>query len=190
MHHYARHHGVTITLHWATALAILLAVAAVLLREVIEDDDMRNVLLNLHRSLGVLILLLAGVRLVARLVINASHVHLSLPKAIRLASTVGHLALFALPVTGWLLSNAEGKTVSPFGLFNLPMLVTKNRDLGDPLGDVHEPLPGCSSPSSRCMRVPHSGTTSGAKTKCCAPCFPLGDEATPYTTNRDSLMKN
>lgn len=142
MTHYARHHSLTIILHWTTALAILVAVGAILLRELVEDDELRALLINLHRSLGVLILFLAAVRLVARLSINSQHIHTGLPRSIRLVSSAGHTALyaflFALPITGWLLTNAEGKGVSPFGLFDLPILITRNRDLADQLGDFHE----------------------------------------------------
>jgi cytochrome b561 len=65
-----------------------------------------------------------------------------LPNVVRLAAKAGHaflyLFLLALPLTGWLLTNAQGKAASFFGLFNLPMLVAKNRDLVDQLGDIHE----------------------------------------------------
>jgi cytochrome b561 len=47
-----------------------------------------------------------------------------------------YLLLFALPVTGWLLTGAEGDAVTWFGLFELPALPA---GLGeDTLEDVHE----------------------------------------------------
>lgn len=137
-----RYHGMTILLHWTTALAILLAVASVLMRDVMEDDDWQDILLNLHRSLGVSILLLAAVRLLNRFITHANQINTNLPNVVRLAAKAGHaflyLFLLALPLTGWLLTNAQGKAASFFGLFNLPMLVAKNRDLVDQLGDIHE----------------------------------------------------
>jgi len=142
MNNTARYHGLTIAMHWATALAILLAVGSVLLRDALEDEDWQSFLLNLHRSMGVSILFLAAVRLLTRLVTSSSHVNAGLPKAIRLAAKAGHSALYlfllTLPVTGWLLTNAEGKAVSVFGVFDLPMLISKNRDLADQLSDFHE----------------------------------------------------
>lgn len=142
MNNAARYNSLTIALHWATALAILLAVCSVLLRDVVEDEYWQGFLLNLHRSMGITILILAIIRLMTRLATLSSHVNAQLPKAIRLVAKAGHsvlyLFLLALPFTGWMLTNAQGNTASFFGLFNLPMLVAKNRDLADQLGDFHE----------------------------------------------------
>jgi cytochrome b561 len=141
---FPRHHNLTIALHWTTFGIIIFAVCAVLLRDVVEASEVRLLLLNLHRSFGVVILLLVVARLIARFRISSEHVSASLPKGIRLLSLAAHTVLYlfllALPVTGWLFSNAAGKAVSLFGLVNLPELIAKNRDLADQLGDVHETL--------------------------------------------------
>lgn len=137
-----RHHGMTIFLHWTTALVILLAVGSVLLREIMEDEDWQDVLLNLHRAMGIFIIFLAAVRLLTRLLTHSNTINADLPKVIRLVAKAGHSALYlfllTLPVTGWLLTNAQGKAVRFFGLFDLPILISKNRDLVDLLDDVHE----------------------------------------------------
>ncbi|MDY7562425.1 cytochrome b [Pseudomonas sp. CCC3.2] len=142
MNNNARYHDLTIAMHWATALFIVLAIGSVLLRDTVEDDDWQSFLLNLHRSMGVAILLLAIVRLLTRLIASSSSVNAGLPKSVRLAAKAGHgvlyLFLLALPLTGWLLTSAQGKTLSFFGVYDLPMLVSKNRDLADQLGGIHE----------------------------------------------------
>jgi cytochrome b561 len=142
MNNSVRYHSLTIVLHWATALALLLAVSSVLLRDLVEDEYWQGVLLDVHRSMGITILILAATRLVTRLATKASHINAQLPNAIRRVAKAGHSLLYvfllALPFTGWILTNAQGNTASFFGLFNLPMLVAKNRDLADQLGDFHE----------------------------------------------------
>lgn len=139
-----RHHRLTIALHWMTFLVIVMAVAAVFLREVIDTSDLRLSLLNLHRGLGVCVLLLACARLLVRLKIPARHLSAGLPPLVQRLSLAAHGALYllllALPISGWLFSNAAGKTVSVLGLFNLPELIGKNRDLADQLSDLHETL--------------------------------------------------
>jgi cytochrome b561 len=141
---FPRHHNLTIALHWTTFGIIVLAVCSVLLRDVVEASEVRLLLLNLHRSMGVAILLLVVARLITRFRISSEHVSVSLPKGIRLVSLAAHamlyLFLLALPITGWLFSNAAGKAVSLFGLVDLPALIAKNRDVADQLGGVHETL--------------------------------------------------
>jgi cytochrome b561 len=141
---FPRHHNLTIALHWTTFGIIVFAVCSVLLRDVVEASEARLLLLNLHRSFGIVILLLVVARLIARFRISSEPVSASLPKGIRLLSLAAHTALYlfllALPITGWLFSNAAGKAISLFGLVNLPELIAKNRDLADQLGDVHETL--------------------------------------------------
>lgn len=141
---FPRHHNLTIALRWTTFGIIIFAVCAVRLRDVVEASEVRRLLLNLHRSFGVVILLLVVARLIACFRLSSEHVSASLPKGIRLLSLAAHTVLYlfllALPITGWLFSNAAGKAVSLFGLVNLPELIAKNRDLADQLGDVHETL--------------------------------------------------
>lgn len=138
----ARYNRLIIALHWATALAVLIAVGSILLRDVVDNEEWQSFLLNLHRSMGISILLLGATRLLTRLATDSRHVNAGLPKAIRLVAKAGHTALYlfliALPFTGWMLTNAQGHTASFFGLLNLPMLVDKNRDFADQLGDFHE----------------------------------------------------
>ena len=45
--------------------------------------------------------------------------------------------MLAIPVLGWLKTNAAGHTASCFGLFTLPTLVSKNHELSHWLGELH-----------------------------------------------------
>ncbi|MEB0076423.1 cytochrome b [Pseudomonas sp. CCI3.2] len=142
MNNNARYHDLTIAMHWATAIAIFVAVGSVLLREVVEDDNWQSLLIGLHRSMGVSILFLAVVRLLTRLVTNSSGVNAGLSKSVRIVAKAGHSALYffllAVPFAGWLLTSAQGEPLTLFGVYDLPALVSKNRDLADQLGDLHE----------------------------------------------------
>lgn len=48
-----------------------------------------------------------------------------------------YIALLAVPILGWIGSNAQGDTVSFLGVLPLPDLVEANQDLGDRLFIVH-----------------------------------------------------
>ena len=62
----------------------------------------------------------------------------------RVAAHVTHyglyLLLFAMPITGWIMSSARNFPVSWFSLFQLPDLVGQNRPLYDTMHSVHEAL--------------------------------------------------
>ena len=46
--------------------------------------------------------------------------------------------MFAMPLSGWLMSSAKGFSVVYLGLWKLPDLVAKNEALGDTLKGSHE----------------------------------------------------
>lgn len=128
--------------HWATAAAILVAAAAVLLRELVDDKTLRLILIETHRSFGVAVLMLMAGRLVARRVAGHSSAAAELGLVPRLAAALTHLALYglmaALPLLGWALTNANGKAVRLLGLIELPRIVAADLDLADNLAEWHQ----------------------------------------------------
>lgn len=136
------HHRVTLTMHWLMAVLFFIALAAVLSRELIEDSDLCDSLLALHKSCGVLLLFLTVLRLAARFKFYVHAITAVLPRHIRLIASAGHWLIYGLlivaPLSGWIFASAAGKSVSFFGLFSLPDLLTKNRELADSLGELHE----------------------------------------------------
>jgi len=62
----------------------------------------------------------------------------------RMAATATHhllyILMFAVPLTGWLMSSAKGFQTVWFGVLPLPDLLEKNRELGKVLEEVHEVL--------------------------------------------------
>jgi cytochrome b561 len=137
----AKHRACTILIHWSTAAAIVIGVAAVWLRDASEDDATRLWLLEIHRQSGMLVLLGAGLRIAIRQRLGLTNYAPDMPAPLRLAATMTHLALYALlialPVLGWTASSAHHVTLSLFGLIPLPALVAPDADLADTLSDYH-----------------------------------------------------
>ena len=84
-------------------------------------------LVNIHKPLGILILILALIRLVVRLRYGAPPLPLDLPEPMKLAAYLSHYALYALmiamPLIGWaMLSAAEYPVVIWPGIW-LPQIV-------------------------------------------------------------------
>jgi cytochrome b561 len=136
-----RHSWPTIALHWGSVLAIVISVAAALWWDFTEDKAMRALLMNVHRQLGLVVLVAWVLRLMARWRLGLADHAGQTPRWMRWAAQLAHLALYTLLLTmvllGLALSNAHNVQVSLFGLFPLPMLVAEDSDLADALTDYH-----------------------------------------------------
>jgi cytochrome b561 len=122
------------TLHWLMAALIFVALPLGVWASLLPSGDaMRVEILFFHKSIGVTVFGLIALRIVWRLIVGAPAYAEPLGKVIRVASRAGHLALYALmiamPVSGYLGSTAGGRAVPWFGLFELPRLVAKDRNL-------------------------------------------------------------
>ena len=124
-------------LHWLLGIALIANFA---IGWVLEDQEE---LLSLHRSLGSLILGLVMIRLLNRLRLNRR-----LPASVNATGSPAykvekatHFLLYALmlavPLLGWLKTNAAGRPVDVFGLFSLPMLMPRSHELSYWLGQLH-----------------------------------------------------
>jgi len=107
-----------------------------------EGDALLPRVYALHKAVGVTLLVLAVIRILWILVSRPP----AMPQVLRrwetmLAKvTVGLLYLLMLltPIAGYLMSNAAGKTISYFGLFDMPVLIGENHDLHEALEGLHE----------------------------------------------------
>ena len=132
----------TMAAHWLSAIAVLLGFAIAWLRELFDDETIRNVLINFHRQLGLFVLLFLVVRLIGRWQDNTPAQPQPMPWPMRWAAAASHgllyVSLLAMPVLGWCMTNAQGRPVRLFGMLPLPTLVNTNPDLADDLQTWHE----------------------------------------------------
>ena len=121
-----------ILLHWITAAAMVAAVVYGLISGYAETAEETQAAMLVHQSIGMTILVLALIRVVARLRRPAPPLPADMPRYQKVAAAVTHgllyITLFAFPITGYIALAARGRTVSMFGLFDLPNIVP--RDLG------------------------------------------------------------
>jgi cytochrome b561 len=97
-----------------------------------------------HKWIGVIVFMLG----VARVYWRATHRPPLLPDTIpnweKLAAHATHfvlyLLIFAIPVSGWLMSSALGFQTVLFEVLPLPDLVARNKELGEQLRELHEAL--------------------------------------------------
>jgi cytochrome b561 len=126
-------------LHWLTVVFVTCAAAVILLREEVSARGLRMWLLEGHRHLGLLVLLLFIVRVVLRLRTGRLP-PIAMPRVMHLAAGATHVALYLLllgmPLVGWAMSSAGDHDVHFFGL-TLPRLVAPDDDLADRLQALH-----------------------------------------------------
>jgi cytochrome b561 len=133
-----------VVLHWLLALLIFVAFPlGVYMHELPLSPDKLK-LYSYHKWIGITILMLASLRAAWRL----THTPPPLPDSVlgwqRRASQVVHgllyLLIFAIPLSGWLMSSAKGFQTVWFGVLPLPDLIGKDKAIGELLAEVHEAL--------------------------------------------------
>ena len=134
--------SVSKSLHWLIVLLILgqplLAMYADSLSGLAKIAP-----LALHKSLGITVLALAIIRLVWRW-LNPVPSNVDLATWERALARLSHVALyaliFAMPLTGWMMSSARNFPVSWFNLVQLPDLVRPGRETYELMHDLHGTL--------------------------------------------------
>jgi cytochrome b561 len=125
-------------LHWIIAGLVVVQVTLATIADDLPVGLDKLALLARHKSVGITILALAW-RLIDR-----PPPPPPMPRWQHTASRLTHAAfyvlLFAMPVSGWLMSSASNYPVSWFGLLQLPDFVRPDEGLKDLLEDVHETL--------------------------------------------------
>ncbi len=123
---------VSLALHWIIVLGLIVQWA---LAEA-SDNDM-----VLHQSIGMVLLALAAIRLTWRLFNPTPEWPADIkPYEVALARIVHvsfYVLLFAIPLSGWALSSAEGEPLRFFNWFEIPRLGLGSEDT---LEEVHEVL--------------------------------------------------
>ena len=137
----ASHSKAVIAAHWSTVVMIVISVIAVYCRDLTEDKALRVFLLELHRQLGLLILIVVPLRVAFRQWLGFVDYGTPMHFILRWARNATHLALYAglviTPILGWASTNAHRISVKLLGALPLPNLVAPDADLADMLTDYH-----------------------------------------------------
>jgi cytochrome b561 len=122
-----RYDAVAVILHWAMAVGIFALIGVGLAMKYADLPKMRVFqLFQLHKSIGIVILLLVGLRLAWRLTHRAPPLPETVPELERKAAQAGHvllyLLLFALPLSGWAYVSSSPLNIPTvlFGLVSWP----------------------------------------------------------------------
>lgn len=129
------------TLHWLIVALIITQVTLASMAADLPLGPRKIKLLATHKSIGITILALVCVRVLWRWSNPTPVLPETLKPYERTAARATHgllyALLFALPLSGWMMSSARGFPVSYFGFFTLPDLVPKSRPLYEMLLTTH-----------------------------------------------------
>ncbi|MHB1947229.1 MAG: cytochrome b [Gammaproteobacteria bacterium] len=131
---------IAILLHWIMAILLIALLILGLYMVGLPVSLEKLKLYGWHKEYGILALILVIIRIVWRL--SNITPTLAIPLLEKIAARTVHWAfygfMFAMPITGWLITSAAGLPVSFFGLFVLPDLVAPNPDLMKSFQEIHE----------------------------------------------------
>ena len=129
-------------LHWSIVALIITQLVLAISAHDLPNGLRKLELLAWHKSFGMLILMLALMRLAWRYGNPVPAPPADMPRWQRLAAIGTHRLLYALillqPLTGWLMSSYKNYPVSFFGLFQWPDLVAPDPALHELFEEVHE----------------------------------------------------
>ncbi len=139
-----RHDGISIAFHWLIALMIAGAFGVGLYMTELPLSPDKLKIYSWHKWAGVTIFALVILRALWRLTHPAPAMPGNMSGMQKKLAAAGHLLLyvlmFAIPLTGWLMSSAKGYQTVWFGVLPIPDLLGKDKALGETLETVHRLL--------------------------------------------------
>jgi cytochrome b561 len=131
-------------LHWTIVVLIIAQYFIAEAADELPDGIEKLALLSRHKSLGMLVLVLAVARIGWKLVNRGLPTPVPMPDRQRKLAAAGHGLLYLLillqPLSGWAMSSAANYPVTLFGWFQFPALVAPSHDLHEALEELHEVL--------------------------------------------------
>lgn len=137
-----RYSTVSLVLHWLIAALVVTQVGLIMAHDATEGPISRE-FVQIHKSVGLGILVLTLGRIGWRLVNPAIPLPIAMPRWSRLLARATHVlfyvVLIGMPLGGWAASSAAGREIVWFGLFQWPMLpIDGGREMAGRLMDMHE----------------------------------------------------
>lgn len=128
--------------HWTMAILIIVAMMIGIYASFLTPGTSpRKELLDIHKSIGMSVLVLVPLRLAYRFVVGEPPYSVPLSRFVHAAARLGHIGLYALmlavPISGYTYSAAGGFSLPWFGLFAWPRLLPRNETLSRLGENVH-----------------------------------------------------
>ncbi len=126
--------------HWLIFLLIVGAYVAVDRRELFENGSVESDWwMMIHKSMGLSVFLLVWLRLGwrARQPVPENFAGYGMAKMASLGHGLLYLLMIAVPFSALLMSQLAGRSVSWFGIFEVPVWLAENEELAGQIKDLH-----------------------------------------------------
>ncbi|WP_065761322.1 cytochrome b [Pseudomonas defluvii] len=138
----SRYGLVSVLMHWGVALAVFGLFGLGLWMVGLDYySAWRHTAPDLHKSIGLTVLAIMLLRVIWRFVSPPPPTLASYSTFTRVSAKAGHsllyLGLFAVLISGYLISTADGVGIPVFGLFEVPALLSNLPDQADLAGEIH-----------------------------------------------------
>ena len=139
----SRRYGIiSISLHWIFAIAVYAMFGLGLWMVTLSYyDGWYHQAPELHKSIGVLLMMGLVIRVIWRHISPSPAAPKTHSKFTRISAVAAHITLyallFALLISGYLISTAEGKPISVFGIFDVPATLADAGSQADIAGVIH-----------------------------------------------------
>lgn len=138
----SRYDAVTVTLHWLTALLVLVLFGTALAWDNTPRDWGLHRLESLHVSLGIGLAAVIVLRLLWRLTAGRHLAEIDGRPILNFLARLVHLALYVLLFVqvglGFAMQGFGGHDLSFFGIIDIPLPLGRDRELGHELQELHE----------------------------------------------------
>lgn len=137
----ARYTKIAIALHWLMAIGFIGLFTLGFYMQSMPFSPTKLQVYSWHKWAGVSLFFLAIWRLTWRITHRPPALPQSMSQSAQYLAHLGHWALyffmFAVPLSGWLMSSAMGFQTVWFGVVPLPDLLSKDKALGELLAQAH-----------------------------------------------------
>jgi cytochrome b561 len=130
-------------IHWVMAVIIIptLMIGIYMTNFLDKESPSRMDIYNLHKSFGVVVLILIIIRILNRSIFKAPALPDTLKKSEKFLSKMVNISFYflmiAIPLSGYLMSNSAGYPVKLFSL-QMPALIEGNQNLLSIFHEAHE----------------------------------------------------
>jgi cytochrome b561 len=131
-------------LHWLMAILLIMQWAGGKIGHAMDKSPLKLDLMLIHKSTGIVLLILALLRLTWRLTHRSPDFPTGSPAWERRAAAIGHGLLYtlmlALPMSGWIMNSAKDRSLELYWLIPWPAITGPDKALADKSGQAHEAL--------------------------------------------------
>lgn len=128
------------SLHWIVAILVLANLGLGYWADDLPRSPEKGYWFYWHKTIGLTVLWLVALRLLWRLTSLVPPLPPSTPAWQRIAAAGSHfllyLALFAMPISGWIIHSAADSELALYGLLAVPDLVAASGQQAERIGDI------------------------------------------------------